>query len=89
MGTLREILTVSPFLPKIDHDTPWNTFRSELSSRAYLAVANTGTKTLGDLLKFTESELLRLPNFGRTSLSEVVEFLRNKGHYLGELPPTE
>jgi hypothetical protein len=53
----------------------------ELSARAHNAITtyNTGHKTLGDLVKLTPGELLRLPNFGKLSLDEVEEALQKFG----------
>jgi hypothetical protein len=39
--------------------------------------------TLGDLVRLTEAELLRVPNFGRKSLQEVKEILGYMGLHLG------
>jgi DNA-directed RNA polymerase subunit alpha len=40
-------------------------------------------RTLGDLVKKTEAELLSYKNFGETSLTEIKEILKNKGLRLG------
>lgn len=44
---------------------------------------NAGIETVGDLVGRTESELLRIPNFGRLSLNAVKEFLVARGLRLG------
>ena len=41
-------------------------------------------KTLGDLLKTTEQELLSYKNFGETSLNEIKALLAQKGLRLGQ-----
>ena len=41
-------------------------------------------RTLGDLLKTTEQELLSYKNFGETSLNEIKALLGNKGLRLGQ-----
>jgi DNA-directed RNA polymerase subunit alpha len=41
-------------------------------------------RTLGDLLKITESELLAYKNFGETSLIEIKQMLTAKGLRLGQ-----
>jgi hypothetical protein len=40
-------------------------------------------RTLGDLCGYWEAELLRLPNFGRVSLREVKDVLKQHGLWLG------
>jgi DNA-directed RNA polymerase subunit alpha len=38
-----------------------------------------GIKTLGDLVKCTYHDLLKMPNFGRKSLKEVRDMLKERG----------
>lgn len=38
-----------------------------------------GMQTLGDLVKCTYNDLLRMPNFGRKSLKEVRDMLKERG----------
>ena len=52
-----------------------------MRSRNCLAKMN--IRTLGDLVKKTEAELLSYKNFGETSLAEIKEILKNKGLHLG------
>lgn len=61
--------------------TPINDF--ELSVRSRNCLAKMNIKSLGDLVKKTEAELLSYKNFGETSLSEIKEILKNKGLRLG------
>ncbi len=61
--------------------TPINDF--ELSVRSRNCLAKMGVRTLGDLVKKTEVELLAYKNFGETSLSEIKEILTNKNMRLG------
>ena len=49
------------------------------SQRVRNALQKLGLATLGDLVHRTEEELLEIPNFGKTSLREVKEFLTSKG----------
>lgn len=49
------------------------------SPRVRNALQKLGVNTLGDLVRRTEEELLAVPNFGRTSLRELKEFLSSKG----------
>lgn len=51
-----------------------------LSARcAGVLIRGEGLKTLGQLCRYTESDLLRLPNFGRRSLNEIKEILYAHG----------
>jgi DNA-directed RNA polymerase subunit alpha len=61
--------------------TPINDF--ELSVRSRNCLAKMGVRTLGDLVKKTEQELLSYKNFGETSLLEIKEVLKSKGLRLG------
>ena len=47
----------------------------DLSIRAFHVLHNAGIQTVGDLAEFSETELLRLENFGRKSLNEVKRIL--------------
>jgi DNA-directed RNA polymerase subunit alpha len=49
------------------------------SPRVRNALQKLGVNTLGDLVAKSEEELLGIPNFGRTSLRELKEFLSAKG----------
>ena len=55
----------------------------EISVRTYNCIKNLGIRTVGQLAATTEAELLRIQNFGRTSLREVKEVLSNLGVQLG------
>ena len=56
----------------------------ELSVRARNCLKKMNIRTLGDLLKITEAELLGYKNFGETSLEEIKAMLTNKGLRLGQ-----
>src|SRR5678815_1044783 len=56
----------------------------ELSVRARNCLKKMNIRTLGDLLKITEAELLGYKNFGETSLDEIRQMLTNKGLKLGQ-----
>lgn len=61
----------------------------ELSVRSRNCLRQMNIRTLGDLLKTTEAELLSYKNFGETSLNEIKAMLRQKGLALGQgLQPT-
>lgn len=60
---------------------PCNDF--ELSVRSRNCLAKMNVKTLGDMVKKTEAELLAYKNFGETSLREIKQLLESKGLRLG------
>jgi DNA-directed RNA polymerase subunit alpha len=55
----------------------------ELSVRSRNCLAKMNVKTLGDLVRRTEHELLAFKNFGETSLSEIRNLLSARGLRLG------
>ena len=57
----------------------------ELSVRSRNCLRRMNIRTLGDLLKVTESELLAYKNFGETSLHEVKTILTPRGLRLGQM----
>lgn len=63
-------------------DTPVTDF--ELSVRARTCLKKMNIRSLGDLLRITEAELLASKNFGETSLTEVKRMLAAKGLKLGQ-----
>jgi DNA-directed RNA polymerase subunit alpha len=63
-------------------DTPVTDF--ELSVRARNCLKKMQIRTLGDLLKISEAELLSYKNFGETSLVEIKQMLAMKGLRLGQ-----
>ncbi|MCA9288278.1 MAG: tetratricopeptide repeat protein [Phycisphaerales bacterium] len=63
-------------------DTPVTDF--ELSVRARTCLKRMNIRTLGDLLRITEAELLSSRNFGESSLTEVKKMLASKGLRLGQ-----
>ena len=74
----RDILRRSAML-----DIPVTDF--ELSVRARNCLKKMNIRSLGDLLRITESELLSYKNFGETSLLEIKQMLAAKGLRLGQL----
>lgn len=56
----------------------------ELSARARNCLKKMNIKTLGDLLRTTEADLLSYKNFGETSLEEIKQMLAKKGLRLGQ-----
>jgi len=63
-------------------ETPVTDF--ELSVRARNCLKKMNIRTLGDLLKITEAELLGYKNFGETSLDEIKAMLTAKNLRLGQ-----
>jgi DNA-directed RNA polymerase subunit alpha len=57
----------------------------ELSVRSRNCLEKMGVRTLGDLTRTSESELLASKNFGETSLVEIRDMLASKGLELGQL----
>src|ERR1051326_6049620 len=56
----------------------------ELSVRSRNCLKKMNLRTLGDLLRTTEQELLSYKNFGETSLNEIKALLAQKGLRLGQ-----
>ena len=56
----------------------------ELSVRSRNCLKKMNLRTVGDLLRTTEAELLSYKNFGETSLSEIKALLGQKGLRLGQ-----
>lgn len=56
----------------------------ELSVRARTCLKKMSIRTLGDLLRTTEAELLGYKNFGESSLIEIKHMLSSKGLRLGQ-----
>jgi DNA-directed RNA polymerase subunit alpha len=56
----------------------------ELSVRARNCLKKMNIKTLGDLTRVTEQQLLSSKNFGETSLQEIREMMTSKGLRLGQ-----
>lgn len=55
----------------------------ELSARSRNILISKEIETLRDLVSFSEDELMEAQNFGRKSMDELIEFLREQGLRLG------
>lgn len=55
----------------------------DLSVRAYNCLKSAEIKTLGELVNYHIEDLLKFRNFGKKSLSELEEFVRDKGLHFG------
>ena len=56
----------------------------ELSVRSRHCLKKMNIRTLGDLTRVSEQQLLSSKNFGETSLSEIKEMMAAKGLHLGQ-----
>lgn len=56
---------------------------AEMSVRSHNALRNMNVKTVGDLVRLQESDLLRSKNFGQKSLTELKRMLSVRGLQLG------
>jgi len=72
--------------PEIDHETErikkillTGVDDLELSVRSHNCLKSADIKTLGDLVRKDENEMLKFRNFGRKSLSELTEIVENYG----------
>ncbi|MCG3157943.1 MAG: DNA-directed RNA polymerase subunit alpha [bacterium] len=55
----------------------------ELSVRSYNCLMAANIKTIGDLVRRDEQEMLKFRNFGRKSLQELTQILEEKGLHFG------
>jgi DNA-directed RNA polymerase subunit alpha len=55
----------------------------ELSVRSSNCLRNANIKTIGDLVRKTESDMLKFRNFGRKSLKEISDILTSMGLHFG------
>lgn len=85
---LRKILAVK--VDRLSEDTSLNDPTLFVwSTRVGNALRNENIRTIGDLVRWSESELLRIPNLGRRSTREMREQLLKVGWNLGDLPKPE
>jgi DNA-directed RNA polymerase subunit alpha len=61
----------------------------ELSVRSYNCLKNADIRTIGELVRKTEAEMLKTKNFGRKSLNEIKEILQGMGLSLGMMAGAE
>lgn len=61
--------------------TPIDDF--ELSVRSVNSLKNSTIRTLGDLVRQTESQILQVKNFGKKSLNEIADLLEREGLNFG------
>lgn len=75
---------------EIKEEVNWNLYKTiddlDLSVRSYNCLKNANIKYVGELVKRSESEMLKTKNFGRKSLNEIKLILLNMGlHFNMEL----
>ena len=51
----------------------------ELSVRSVNSLKNSNIRSLGDLVRQTESQILQVKNFGKKSLQEIADLLEREG----------
>jgi DNA-directed RNA polymerase subunit alpha len=76
---------VGPEIPQSELDAllDTNVEELELSVRSANCLKNAGIRSLRELVQKTEKEMLETKNFGRKSLNEIKEILREKGLAFG------
>lgn len=90
--TSEQILQVEAIISKSDspEDNEGNSIPDEVlskfewSNRTSNCFKNNQITLLSELVKYSESDLLSIPNFGRKSLYEVKDFLLNRALKLGQ-----
>jgi DNA-directed RNA polymerase subunit alpha len=77
--------STGPELPQSELDAllDTNVEELELSVRSANCLKNAGIRTLRELVQKTEKDMLETKNFGRKSLNEIKEILREKGLAFG------
>jgi DNA-directed RNA polymerase subunit alpha len=77
--------SAGPELPQSELDAllDTNVEELELSVRSANCLKNAGIRTLRELVQKTERDMLETKNFGRKSLNEIKEILREKGLAFG------
>ena len=70
-----ELSPLAEFEEKLDRSIE----ELELSVRSFNCLEAAGIKTIRDLVQKTESEMLKYRNFGRKSLSEIKNILKEMG----------
>jgi DNA-directed RNA polymerase alpha subunit len=70
---------------KLSLDTPLHKFRSKnlMSVRSNNCLRAEDIKYLGELIQWTENDLLKIRNFGKMSLDEVKKLVSQEGYSLG------
>lgn len=76
---------IGPEIPQSELDAllDTNVEELELSVRSANCLKNAGIRSLRELVQKTEKEMLETKNFGRKSLNEIKEILREKGLAFG------
>lgn len=64
-------------------------YHAPFDVRSYNCLRAEDIKTIGELLRYTENDLLKIPNMGRKSAKSIIEVLDSMGLKLKDRPPTE
>ncbi len=72
--------------PAFDKDLDRSVEELELSVRAYNCLKAANIKTIRELVSYNEESLLKHRNFGKKSLTEIVEILEKLGYSLAPIP---
>lgn len=56
---------------------------SELSCRAFNSLKTANVETVADLVKYSKADLLKIRNFGKKTLTELEQLVKNKGLEFG------
>ena len=91
MSFVREVSNKVIFLHQgaiAEQGTPAELFRTpiddlELSVRSVNSLKNSNIRSLGDLVRQTESQILQVKNFGKKSLQEIADLLEREGLNFG------
>ena len=75
--------TLAPPPPEVDPVFLELVDNLELTVRSANCLKHLDINYLGDLVQFSENELLRTPNLGKKSLTEIKELLEARGLKLG------
>jgi DNA-directed RNA polymerase subunit alpha len=78
-----EVEDISEQWVKIHDLLQRNVDELELSVRSSNCLRNADIKTIGDLVRKTESDMLKFRNFGRKSLKEISDILSSMGLHFG------
>jgi predicted DNA-binding protein YlxM (UPF0122 family) len=63
-------------------------YHAPFDVRSYNCLRAEDIKTIGELLRYTENDLLKIPNMGRKSAKSIIEVLDSMGLKLKDRPPT-
>jgi DNA-directed RNA polymerase alpha subunit len=77
------ISSIASGVPDLPAIFSQSTREPQFSIRLYRCLNNANLRTIGDVVRKTEQEILRTKNFGRKPLNELKEVLSTQGLWLG------